>query len=172
MTLLDRAPTHLPNTKVLCLDGPSGSGKSELATLVAASRPGTVVVRLDDLLAGWDGLPDLASTVVRDLLAPLTRGEPASYRRYDWHAGTLAERVELPPTHLLVLDGVGSGGTLLEPWRSLLVWLEAPTSVRRNRGLARDGDSYAPHWDAWARAETVHHRTQQTRERADVVIQT
>lgn len=170
--MLDRAARHLPDTTVLCLDGRSGSGKSELATLVAASRPGTVVVRLDDLLAGWDGLPDLPSTVVRDLLAPLSRGEPASYRRYDWHAGALAERVELPSTHLLVLDGVGSGATLLQPWRSLLVWLEAPTSVRRDRGLARDGDSYAPHWEAWAHAEALHHRTEQTRERADLVIQT
>ena len=159
-------------TRVLCIDGPSGSGKSELATRVGAARPGSVVVRLDDVLQGWDGLPDLAATLTRDLLAPLERGEPAAYRRYDWHAGALADRVHLPDTDLLVLDGVGSGARLLAPWRSLLVWVEAALTVRRERGIARDGDSFAPHWESWARAEATHHAVERTREQADLIHDT
>jgi cytidylate kinase len=33
------------------------------------------------------------------------------------------------------------------------VWLEAPATVRKERALARDGDTYAPHWDRWAAQE-------------------
>lgn len=172
LTRLEAAPPRLPTTRVLCIDGPSGSGKSELATRVGAARPGSVVVRLDDLLHGWGGLPDLAATVAQDLLAPLARGERASYRRYDWHAGVLAERVHLPATDLLVLDGVGSGARLIAPWRSLLVWVEAERDVRRARGLSRDGDSFAPHWATWARQEAAHHEAQRTRESADVLRDT
>ena len=157
---------------MLCLDGPSGSGKSDLARQVASARAGSVVVHLDDLLVGWDGLPDLATTVARDLLEPLSRHEPAAYRRYDWHAGTLAERVTVPPAELLVLDGVGSGADGLSPWRSLLVWLEADTDVRHTRGIERDGQSFAPHWDRWARSEAAHHSAERTRQRADLVRDT
>lgn len=143
-----------------------------MATAVGSARPGSVVVRLDDLLHGWDGLPGLAATIEQDVLAPLERGEPAAYRRYDWHTKALAERVVLPATDLLVLDGVGSGARRLAPWRSLLVWVEAEPGVRRERGIARDGESFAPHWDAWARAESLHHAHESTRQNADLVQDT
>ena len=38
---------------ILLIDGRSGSGKSELATAIAAAT-GSQVVRLDDLYPGWD----------------------------------------------------------------------------------------------------------------------
>lgn len=157
---------------MVCVDGPSGSGKSRLASRIARARTGSVVLHLDDLLVGWDGLRDLPDTVARDVLGPLEQGLPASYRRYDWHAATLADHVQVPPTDLLVLDGVGSGARPIAPWRSLLVWVEADLDVRRARGLARDGDSYAPHWESWARSEARHHTGERTREHADVILDT
>ena len=49
-----------------------------------------VVVHMDDLYDGWDGLP--RSTSSSDtLLAPLAAGAPGRYRRYDWHAAAYAE---------------------------------------------------------------------------------
>jgi hypothetical protein len=36
------------------------------------------------------------------------------------------------------------------------VWMQAPTSSRRARALARDGDTYRPHWDRWAAQEEAH----------------
>jgi Holliday junction resolvasome RuvABC ATP-dependent DNA helicase subunit len=49
-----REPT-LGATRLVCIDGPAGSGKTTLGTLVAASV-GAQLVHGDDLMAGWSGL--------------------------------------------------------------------------------------------------------------------
>ena len=53
---------------------------------------------------------------------------------------------------------------------SVLVWTEAPASVRKNRALDRDGDTFAPHWDAWAAQEDTMLARERTPQRADLVI--
>lgn len=156
-------------TPVLCVDGPAGSGKTTLAAAVAAARSGTIVLHLDDLLAGWQGgLPRLVADLVADVLAPLGAGRAAAPRRFDWHADRFAGRVTVPPGPLLVVEGVGAGSRLTAPYRSALVWVEAPEQLRLARGLARDGDAFAPHWEAWAAREEVHFAREGTRDRADL----
>jgi len=70
------------------------------------------------------------------------------------------------------LDGVGSGAQVIRPFLSLLIWVEAPVDVRKERALARDGDVYAPFWDTWAAQEAAHFGAEQTRRHADVVVRT
>jgi hypothetical protein len=36
------------------------------------------------------------------------------------------------------------------------VWLESPETSRRVRALARDGDTYRPHWERWGAQERAH----------------
>src|SRR5689334_11082023 len=103
---LGREPT-LGAGRLICVDGPAGSGKTTLAADLAALS-GALVVHLDDMYEGWGGLLRAADRV-DSLLLPLARGEPGSYRRWDWHAGDWAETVSVPPVPLLVLEGVGSG---------------------------------------------------------------
>ena len=133
----------------MCVDGPAGSGKTTFAAAVAATVPGSVVVHMDDLFEGWDGLPTVDAQL-DSLLRPLATGEPGSYRRWDWDAGAWAERVTVEPTDLLVVEGVGSGSLRAADVTTVLVWVEAPYDVRMRRGLERDGDAFAPHWEAWA----------------------
>jgi hypothetical protein len=38
------------------------------------------------------------------------------------------------------------------------------------RGVERDGDAFAPHWEAWARAEDDHFAAENTAERADLTV--
>lgn len=172
LELVESRPARLRGTRLLCIDGAAGSGKSTLAAAVVAARPGTGLVHLDELLDGWDGLADVAHTLSQDVLLPLSRGDRASYRRYDWHRGEFAERVEVPRTPLLVVEGVGSGSRVVAPLRSALVWLEAPSDQRKERSLARDGDTFAPHWDRWAAQERALFAAQRTRATADLVIST
>lgn len=166
-------PPRLGGTRLLCLDGPAGSGKTTLAAaLVVRGRAHGLSVQLvqsDDLLAGWSGLPGLADTLVA-ALAPVAADAPGRYRRFDWVAGAWAEERVVPVTDLLVLEGVGTGTPRLDAWRSVLVWVEAPPDLRLRRALARDGDAFAPHWEAWARDEAVVFARDRTRERADVVV--
>ncbi len=166
--LARRRPPTLGSSRLVCVDGPAGSGKTTLATELAATA-GARLVHTDDLLRGWDGLSGLPETLVA-LLAPLAEDRPGRAPRYDWDARGLHGVVELPPDELLVLEGVGAGSLPAAERATLLVWVEAPYDLRMRRGIDRDGDAFAPHWEAWAAAEQAHFAEHRTRERADVVV--
>ncbi|HSK28322.1 MAG TPA: hypothetical protein VK894_15550, partial [Jiangellales bacterium] len=76
----------------------------------------------------------------------------------------------VPDSPFLVVEGVGSGCRAAAAYLSLLVWVEAPAAVRRERALARDGDRFRPHWDGWARQEEALLAHERTAERADLVV--
>jgi hypothetical protein len=124
---------------------------------------------MDDLFPGWSGLPHVDEQL-DGLLSPLGEGRPGSYRRYDWLAGEFAETVVVEPVALLVLEGVGSGASRFDGLRTVLAWVEAPYDVRMHRGIERDGDTFAPYWEQWARDEQELFARERTRERADVVV--
>jgi uridine kinase len=170
LTLTSAREATLGGGRLVCLDGPAGSGKTTLAAALAALSPATVV-RTDEMLEGWSGLPDLGAAVYR-LLEPLSRGFAGSWRRWDWHASAWAETRSVEPAGLIVLEGVGSWSPYVAPWVTTLVWVEAPHDVRRRRGIERDGDDFAPYWDQWARDEETVFARDRTREHADVVIET
>ena len=170
--LSERAPT-LGQTRLICVDGPSGAGKTTLAAaverLARAHHQSVTTIHMDDLYAGWEGLPAVGEQLDR-LLLPLAEGQPGRYRRYDWHLGGFAEQVTVPPPDVLILEGVGAGSAQHAARIGVLVWVDAPTPVRMARGLTRDGEVFAPYWDSWARAEAVHFAIQATKQRADVWI--
>lgn len=170
--LVAAGPARLAGGRLLCVDGPAGSGKTTLAAAVADAS-GASVVHLDDLLDGWDGgLPAVVDALVHDVLEPLADGRPAAYHRYDWHAGRYAEWVPVPAAELLVVEGVASGSVRAASYAAALVWTEAAHDLRMRRGLDRDGKAFAPHWEAWARMEAEHFARERTRQRADLVVPT
>ena len=164
----DRPPT-LGSGRLICLDGPAGSGKTTWATGISLLAPKATVVHMDDLYPGWSGLPEIDAQL-GDLLRPLADDRPGSYRRYDWVAGDFAERVVVDPAPLLVVEGVGCGASRFADLVTVLVWVEAPEQLRMERGIARDGDAFAPHWEQWAVDEAEVFARERTRERADVRI--
>ena len=165
-----RPPTLGGAGWLVCIDGPSGAGTSTLADAVAEASPvRTRVVRLDHMYQGWDGLPHVPDQL-EQLLSPLDRDAASSYTRYDWQAGAPGEDVTVAPVPLLVLEGVGAGTARLSPLTTVLVWVDAPTELRRRRGVERDGDTFEPHWEDWAEAEAHHFERQGTRARADVLV--
>ena len=68
---LSRSPT-LGTGRLVCVDGPAGSGKTTLAEEVA-SLSGAPVIHMDDLFEGWDGLPHV-NDQLDTLLPPLATG--------------------------------------------------------------------------------------------------
>lgn len=162
-----RAPT-LGTGRLVSVDGPAGAGKTTLAAGLAAAT-GAPVVHMDDLYEGWDGLPGVDRQLAR-LLRPLAEGRPGRYRRYDWHLARWAEWVRVPVSELLVLEGVGAGAGSVGDLVTTLVFVDAPHEVRMRRGLARDGEAFAPHWAAWAAAEEVRFAADRTRQRADLLV--
>ncbi|MEV6350191.1 dephospho-CoA kinase [Actinoplanes sp. NPDC051851] len=156
--------------RVLAIEGRSGSGKTTLATAVA-ERLGAPLIQMDHLYAGWDGLGRGVEVLHEWVLAPLTAGERAVWRRWDWAAHHYAEEHPVPDGEWLVVEGVGAGGALLRTYLSGLVWVESPTTVRKRRALARDGETYAPHWRRWAAHEDAFYAAEQVREHAGLIIE-
>jgi uridine kinase len=171
--VLRRPPTLRERCRVLCVDGPAGSGKTTLATAVAAAAEAagieTRVVHMDDMYAGWRGVLDVAAAV-GSLLRSLQETGTGTYRRYDWHVGAYAEEHEVPLPGLLVLEGVGCHDPAHAHLVTLLVWVQAPRQVRLARGLERDGEHLRDRWiDFLADEERLHARTG-ARQHAEVVV--
>ncbi len=162
------SPPTLGEGRLICVDGLTGAGKTTLATGLAALT-GAPVIHADDLLEGWGGLPELGATIDA-VLRPLAAGHPSTWRRWDWHVSVWAETHTLAPAPLLIIDGVGSGAAAYDDLITTLVWLEADRDVRRARGLARDGEDFAPHWEQWEADEAALHARDRTRERADLIL--
>ena len=148
-------------TAVWLVDGRSGSGKTSLAARIVAET-GAQTLHLEDLYPGWGGLSEGSAAAA----TALERGE---YRRYDWIAGEFSgEAVHLDPARPLVIEGCGAitraNLAAAEGWRERhglpggvhSIWLELGEAERRARALARDGETFAPHWEHWAAQEREH----------------
>lgn len=158
--------------RLVCVDGPAGSGKTTAAARLAevgATRGVHVgVVHLDDLYEGWSGLEgSLWPRLAAQVLEPLRRGRPGRFQRFDWVAGAFDDWVDVPVPQVLVLEGCGSARRAADPSASLRVWVEAPAELRLARGLTRDGEDAREHWTTWMREEAEHFARERTRERAD-----
>ena len=130
---------------VVTIDGYSGSGKSTLAAALARLVAGWQVLHLDDWYPGWDGL-EAGAGIARRIAADLRAGRASSYEAWDWENGATGAttRVPLAPT---IIEGCGA----IEAVADLAVWIADPgEDERRHRALARDGQTYAPHWQRWA----------------------
>jgi uridine kinase len=161
-------PATLGAGRLVCVDGPAGSGKTTLAAALAA-RTGAVVVHTDDLMEGWRGLGAVAREL-GGLLGQLAEGRPGSYRRYDWHQGRYDGTVEVSPARWLVVEGVGSGGTAIAAYVTVLAWVEVGDELRLARGIERDGAAMEPHWRQFMLDERALFARDRTRERADVLV--
>ncbi len=176
--VLDHALASEPTLgigRLVCVDGPAGSGKTTLAGLLVAAAPTCVdsvaLLHLDDLLEGWTGLgPELVDRVRRSVLAPLAQGRPGRYHRWDWWADRWGEEHSLDPVSLLVLEGVGSAAAAYDDWVTTRVWVDAPRELRLRRGLDRGDFGDEAHWLRWLDDEQAWLADQGTRGRADVLV--
>ncbi|RFA19490.1 hypothetical protein B7R25_11705 [Subtercola boreus] len=152
---------------VVLIDGRSGSGKTDLATALAERWPAPVVlVRLDDIYPGWDGLDAASSHIHDELLAPAA----PRWQRYDWATARPAEWSSVDPALPLIVEGMGSLSRQNAPLATLRVWVELDGTTRRRRALARDGSTYEPHWERWAAQERAFIARENPRALADVVL--
>lgn len=165
------APPTLGRGRLVCIDGPAGSGKTTLAEAVARVVRDTEVVHCDELLEGWGGLPGLADSV-EALLRPLAAGEAGRWRRWDWLADGWAETHAVRPGGLLVLEGVGCWSPAIAGLVGHLVWVETESGLRLARGIARDGEAMRPHWERWRLDEDALFARLGTRAHADLVVAT
>lgn len=150
---------------VLLIDGGSGAGKTTLAEAVAAAWPEAALVQLDDLYPGWSGLEAGSSLIATSVL-----GEASGYLSWDWeHSAPGGWRV-VPREGPLIIEGSGALSVASRARAAYAVWLEVDAATRRDRALARDGATFEPHWDDWARQEERFRHRERPDSLADEVL--
>ncbi|SHK57836.1 hypothetical protein SAMN05443637_108117 [Pseudonocardia thermophila] len=168
---MDEPLSRCGATRVLSVDGRSGSGKSYFANLLATAFGGAPVVHMDDLTPGWDGLETSVEVLLQNVLLPLSVATPVRYRTWDWHQGRWSdEPVELGVPEVLLVEGCGACARAVEHFATMSFWVEAPDEERYRRAVLRDGDAYRLHWDRWAAQEEAHYAREGTRERCTHVV--
>ncbi|HEY5785493.1 MAG TPA: uridine kinase [Microlunatus sp.] len=156
-------------TRWVGIDGFGASGKTTLASRVAAALPGAVVIHNDDFarpeLPGWD-----RDRFVRQVVEPLRSGRPGRYQRWDFDADIGAEWHTVPSGVPVIVEGVSATDVRLSvPW-DFTIWIEAPTPVRRSRIADRDGPDLQHRWQTdWIPMEEAYAADQRPWERVDLV---
>ena len=167
------APAGCGQTRLVCIDGPAGSGKTTLAGALAQALGGAPVVHMDDLYEGWTqqlGGP-LSARIDAWLLKAWELGSAGRYRRYDWARQRFEESwVPVPAAPVIILEGCGSAARGIRDRASLVIWVEAPPDVRLGRGLQRDGLALEEQWRLWQVHEAAHFAADGTRSAADVHV--
>jgi uridine kinase len=165
------APARLGGVRLVCVDGPAGSGKTTVAGRLAdAFGDAAAVVHMDDAYAGWT-ITGAVSRLQAGVLRPLSEGRPGAYHRYDWAAERFVpDATPVPVRPVLVVEGCGSSPRSLDPWTTLRIWVEAPAALRVARGLARDGVELEREWRRWQDTEAAEFARENTRARADVLV--
>ena len=156
--------------RLVGVDGCGGAGKTTFAERLAHAAGGAPVVHTDDF-ASWDVPMQWWPRMLEQVVEPLLRAEPSTYRPYDWTARRFAdETVVVEPAPIVVIEGVGATRSA---WRQRLasaLWVDAPRELRLARGLARDGDHMLGFWQWWMSEEDEYVAQDLPREHADLVV--
>jgi uridine kinase len=168
LLLASDRPATLGEGRLVCIDGPAGSGKTTLAAALAA-RTGAQQIHGDDLMEGWRGL-DAVGRQLTAMVGPLAEGRPGSYEHFDWEHHRYDRTVPVPPAPWLVVEGVGSGAPAIAAYVTVLVWVEVDDELRLQRGLERDGPEMQEHWRRFIHDEVALFARDGTRSRADVLV--
>jgi uridine kinase len=159
--------------RIVGVDGPSGSGKSHLAGRLSEALAAPII-EIDDFVS-WDSFAGWWPRFDAQVLTPLLRGQDAVYQARDWtdwYGGTLGEWKTQPWTPTMIFEGVTCTRRETIGRLAYTIWVEAPASIRLERGLARDRSFAGAEqlWRTWMTEEDDFFRTDGTRERADLII--
>ncbi|MFT4147785.1 MAG: (d)CMP kinase [Micrococcaceae bacterium] len=165
------AQHHIQSPKdafYVAIDGRSGSGKSTLAQHLATKYQ-MAIFHLEDLYQGWDGLDAGIETYLTKILPTLNTGKILQYLGWDWH-NNIAQTQTFTPQQFMIFEGVGSCDHRALKFLNYSIWIECGEKERKARALARDGETFAPHWNQWAKQEQEWLSAHNPRTEVDLVI--
>jgi uridine kinase len=151
----------------LTLVGIGGHGAAGKTTL-ARKVPGAQIVSTDEF---WDGEGFDLDRLEREVVAPLGRGEAATFASYDWVAQATRGCRTVEPTGVVVVEGVCALHRKLRDAYAVRIWVEASSEVRLARAVARDGEEARRTWvDVWMPSEDRYVERDDPAGCADLVV--
>ena len=174
------------------IDGTGGSGKSTLARELAEVLGGpdgastATVVHGDDFYRPMDPEERLQLTPAEgyevyydwerlreEVLAPLTSGQDADYRRYDWPSNQIVpdELHHVPHTGFVIVEGVYTVRPELEGFYDLTVFVDAPFDLALQRVVLRGHDHGPGNWQQrWQAADKHYFAATEPWTRLDLIV--
>ena len=156
--------------RLVGVDGCGAAGKTTFAARLARAAGDAPVVHTDDF-ASFDRPMQWWPRLLAEVIDPLTRGRPAAFHPYDWVRSELsADTIEIAPTPLVVIEGVGA---TRKAWRDDLahrIWVDAPRDLRLRRGLERDGRHMLDFWTWWMAEEDAYVADEHPERHADLWV--
>ena len=174
------------------IDGAGGSGKSTLARQLADVLGGpdhataATVVHGDDFYRPMDPEERLRLTPAEgyelyfdwerlrdEVLAPLTSGQAADYRRYDWPSNQIApgERHHVPHSGFVIVEGIYTVRPELEGYYDLTVFVDAPFDLALERLVKRGHDHGPGNWNLrWQASDKHYFATTEPWARLDLIV--
>jgi len=145
--------TTAADVRIVGVDGCGGAGKTTFADRFAQAAGDAPVVHTDDF-ASWDEPTQWWPRMLTEVIEPLSAGEPARFRPYNWVERRPDDHlITVEPAPLVVIEGVGATRMA---WRDRLlarIWVETSREERLRRGLERDGEHMLEFWQWWMDAE-------------------
>lgn len=174
---LVEAAARLPEGAILAIDGMCASGKTGLSNALGFALRAPVFHMDDFFLPAEKRTPERLSEVggnvdrerFRDeVLAPLAKGKPVSYRRFDCGTMTILPPVEIQPGRLNIVEGAYACHPELRGYYACTACLTVPPQEQLRRIRARDGEEMLERFrERWIPMENRYLEVDRIREQAD-----
>ena len=159
---------------LICIDGPAGSGKTELAQALAQQLIDGSVVHMDDLYEGWANPFDskLFDRIRDSIVLPHLQQLPITFAKWDWASDCWGPAQTLESRKTLILEGVGACAAPVRQLADVTVFLDAQPEQALERAIARDGQQLRLQLLQWQVAQAEHFAHDQTATNCSLVIPT
>lgn len=169
--------------RIIAIDGGGGAGKTTFATCLQKEIEGSFIVEIDDFYRPPQLRTPLTSTNIINynfdwhrfhtlVLESVKNNQPISYQLYNFQAGTLSgEVISVPRDATIIVEGVWSLQEAFVDFYDYCIWLEAPSAIRLERGLLRDGEGMRKEWEQeWIPSDTYYRETQKPHLQANCIV--
>lgn len=167
---------------LVAIDGRCGAGKTTIAEQLR-QRIGCTVVHMDHFFLRREQRSEQRlqtpgenvdhERFLAEVLLPLRRGLPFTYRPYDCKAQALGEPIPIVPGEICVVEGSYACHRALWPYYDLRIFLTVDPETQLERIRARGGDAVVPVFrERWIPLEEAYFSDQRIEERCDLRFRT
>lgn len=159
-------------TKIICIDGPAGSGKTTLAKSLSLYLNSCPIIHMDEIYEGWEDALGEQTTknLMQWIVEPLNSSNKIVFYKYDWNKESRSEKIEIKAPEFLIIEGVGSAVPSVSIKACLKIWIEVAQSTGLNRVLKRDGVQIQTQMNQWQKIEKTFFLQNLTKENSDIWI--
>lgn len=145
--------------RIVAIDGGGGAGKTTLSKYLHKAIPDSYILTIDAFYRP----PQLRKPVITSdgtnhnfdwerfrssVLEAVQNNKEVSYQRYDFGTGQLSnDFIIVPEDKTIIVEGVWSLQSGFLRYYDYRIWLEAPASIRLQRGVLRDGNNMLKVWE-------------------------